>query len=95
MVDIVTTRRANLHSDLVQRLGEAGPQGSQTYAAAYRALRRNGDCTISISYRPLEVGAPIPDMLMFLKGGPVVEVPLAATYEEACDDLRIPRTAGQ
>ena len=95
IVDIVTTRRANLHSDLIRRLGQADPQDSPTYAAAYRALRRNGDCTLSIWYRPLSVGAPIPDMLMFLKDGPVIEVPLAATYEETCDDLRIPRTAGQ
>ncbi|HUG90210.1 MAG TPA: DUF4058 family protein [Planctomycetaceae bacterium] len=90
IVDVVTTRRANLHSELMQRLGEAEERDRPLYAAAYRPLIHERGSTLSVWYEPLEPGGELPTVLLFLRNGPIVEVPLAETYREACLDLKIP-----
>jgi hypothetical protein len=89
VVDIVTSRRANLHADLMERLGEPANADDSLYLAAYRPLNSASGPSLSIWYHPLQLGAEIPTTLLFLKGGPVVEVPLAETYRETCSDLKI------
>ena len=40
-------------------------------------------------YRPLRLGAEIPAAFLFLKDGPLLEVPLEETYRDTCSDLKI------
>lgn len=89
LIDIVTTRHANLHADLMQRFGEPANEDSDLYQVTYRPFPSESGPALSIWYRILEVDGPIPSMLLFLKDGPVVELPLAATYQETCRDLKI------
>jgi hypothetical protein len=89
MIDIVTSRRANLHADLMERLGEPADADDPLYLAAYRPLLGAAGPALSMWYRPLRLGDAIPTTLLFLKDGPIVEVPLAATYQETCADLKI------
>ena len=53
MVDIVTNRRANLHSDFMERLGESSGEDSQLYLAAYRPLITESGPALNIWYHPL------------------------------------------
>lgn len=89
MVDIVTNRRANLHCNLLERLGKTCRENSDLYLAAYRPLATESGPVLNIWYHPLRVGVEIPSTLLFLKDGPIVEVPLAETYRETCADLKI------
>ncbi len=90
LVDIVTNRTANLHNELLQRFGEPADGDAALYAAAYRPFRREISPALSLWYRPLQLGDELPSMVMCLKEGPVLELPLEATYRQTCDDLRIP-----
>jgi hypothetical protein len=89
IVDIVTSRRGNLHADLMERWGEPVDEMAELYHAAYRPLQLETGSCLSIWYRSLQVGAEIPPALLFLKQGPMVELPLAETYRETCADLKI------
>lgn len=89
LIDIVTTRQANLHADLMQRFGESAEERSELYQVAYRPFPSESGPALSIWYRSLEIGGGIPPTLLFLKEGPIVELPLADTYLETCDDLKI------
>jgi hypothetical protein len=89
IVDIVTSRRANLHNDLMLRFGEPADESSDLYVASYRPFPSDAGPALSMWYRELNVGTELPAMLLFLKEGPVVELPLAETYREACQDLKI------
>ncbi|MBW3596717.1 MAG: DUF4058 family protein [Planctomycetes bacterium] len=90
LVDIVTSRRTNLHADLMERLGEPADADDDLYLAAYRPLTGASGPALSIWYRSLRLGAEIPPALLFLKDGPIVEVPLKETYRDTCTDLKIP-----
>jgi hypothetical protein len=92
IMDIVTTRHANLHSDLLARFGEPVDEESHLYVAAYRPFPGETGPALSIWYRALQVGAELPPMLLFLKEGPIVELPFAQTYYETCLDLKIIKT---
>jgi hypothetical protein len=86
IVDIVTSRRANLHDEMAQLLlGEAPPfPGTPPlYAAAYRPLRRGEAQRIAVWPAALEVGQPLPVMPLWLRGVPApIRVDLEATYGE-------------
>lgn len=91
IVDVVTNRNANLHNELLERWGESCEEGAGgIYLAAYRPfVGPSGAAALSMWYRALRIGAELPSALLFLKDGPVVELPLAETYRLACDDMRI------
>jgi len=89
LIDIVTTRQTNLHAELMQRFGEPASEDSELYQVTYRPFPSESGPALSIWYRALEVGGSIPSMLLFLKDGPIVELPLADTYQETCQDLKI------
>jgi hypothetical protein len=90
IVDIVTTRQSNLHAGLMERFGESPDAESGLYVVGYRPFPAESGPALSIWYRSLALGATLPPMLLFLKEGPVIELPLAETYREACQDLKIP-----
>src|SRR5207248_870183 len=72
VVDVVTSRHANLHNDLM-RLMEAPPgldfpAEVTLYAAAYRPVRRGEQEEIDLWMRRLAIGAPPPILPLRLTG---------------------------
>lgn len=93
VVDIVTSRRANLHNELM-RLMEAAPELDfpdevTLYAAAYCPVRRSEQEEIDYWRRPLALGAPLPTLPLRLTGDQFVPVDFDAAYQEACRRRRL------
>lgn len=89
LIDAVTTLRANLHAELLQRIGIESEATGALYAASYRPKRRGDETELDIWYESLTLGRPIPSMPLALRGGPSFEVDLETPYLEACEELRI------
>ena len=85
IVDVVTERRAYLHDELIQLLGQQDvyrfPGGASLYTVTYRPLRTEqaGD-RIEVRPMPLALGGILPTMPLALRAGPVVPVDLELTY---------------
>lgn len=88
VVDVVTTRQANLHDELadVLRLGETQrfPDSQALYAAAYRPLRNANGGWIDLWPFTLTLDAPLPVVPLALRDGEVVPVDLERAYVAAC-----------
>src|SRR5438552_1942374 len=87
IADIVTTRQANLHEEVLEMLGHAGPSGlpeqALLYATAYRPARRQERNEIDVWPAPLAVGNPLPTLPLALRGFGYVPLDLEAAYAEA------------
>jgi hypothetical protein len=93
VVDVVTSRHANLHND-VMRLMEAAPgldfpAETALYAVAYRPVRRAEREEIDLWRRRLTIGEPLPTLPLRLTGDVFVEVDFEAAYQEACRRRRL------
>jgi hypothetical protein len=87
VVDVVTSRKANLHDELIRLLEKpekfAFPSPTPLYAAAYRPTRtRKGD-HIDLWFDPLGVGHSLPTMPLAVRGLGSLPLDLDATYTEA------------
>ncbi len=91
VVDIVTSRLANLHVALLERLGASPPEvlRSGLYATAYRPVRQEGKSDLNIWQEPLAVSQQLPTMPLWLRDGPCLPVDLEETYEQTCRELRL------
>jgi hypothetical protein len=92
VVDIVTNRLTNLHDALLERFDgphSAAKINKPCYAAAYRPLSVDGQTTMEIWTSSLDLGEPLPDMPLWLRGGPCMKVQLDASYTETCFEHRI------
>jgi hypothetical protein len=87
VIDIVTTRHANLHDDLVALLGHADgfafPAPTPLYATAYRPVHRQERNEIYLWREPLTVGQPLPTLPLAVRGLASLPVDLEGTYTEA------------
>jgi hypothetical protein len=88
VIDIVTSRRANLHNE-VMRLMAADPQYEMTddsslYAVAYRPVLRQERPEIDLWPVTFRVGEPLPVLPLRLTGDLFVPVDFEAAYQEAC-----------
>src|SRR5262249_22990892 len=91
IVDVVTERLANLHDELVARVGEAVPSGLDgLYAASYRPIQRDGKPFLDVWQEALAVGRPLPVLPLWLRGGVCLPLELPAAYARACQDVRLP-----
>lgn len=94
VVDLVTDRRANLYSDLIEFLGVSDPSLANeiptVYAAACRWLRRRPQGRIQAWAHPLEVGQPLPTLPLWLDEDNWLPLDLEATYEQTCQNIRWP-----
>lgn len=92
VVDVVTTRNANLHDELMDRVGgtEGARSDERLYATAYRPSGRNGSAQLTVWREKLELGAALPTLPLWLLHGPQVPVLLEATYEDTFRRLRLP-----
>ena len=90
VVDIVTSRRVNLHNELVKLL-EVGEQyhmpNKATYVVSYRPTRRRKAQRISAWTNVLKVGEALPTMPLAQRL--LLPLDLNASYTEACERKRI------
>jgi hypothetical protein len=93
IVDIVTSRRANLHNEILQVMeaAEGLHLSSEVtlYGVAYRPLHREGKDEIEVWRSPLALHQPLPTLPLSLRADLVIPVDFEATYAEACRRKRL------
>lgn len=91
IVDVVTTRTANLYRELAELMGAPEPAAVRTpiYTVACRSLRRGGRWRVEAWEHELAVGQVLPTLPLWLTEGIYVPLDLEASYEDACRALRI------
>jgi hypothetical protein len=87
IVDIVISRHANLHDELMTLLGPAEgtafPGPTPLYATAYRPAHRQDRNEIDLWREPLAVGQPLPTLPLAVRGLGCLPIDLGGTYMEA------------
>jgi hypothetical protein len=87
-IDIVTSRRANLHNAIVQLLEQPAAfrmaDDAFLYSVAYRPATRENRAEIDLWQQPLALGHALPTMPLALKGAGLVALDLEATYDAVC-----------
>lgn len=92
IVDAVTERAANLHTDLLEALDVAAAaweSPTQLYTVAYRPVPVQTQQHIEAWPEPLALGQPLPMMPLWLRLGLCVPLQLEETYTTTCDGLRL------
>ncbi|MBX9622610.1 MAG: DUF4058 domain-containing protein [Gemmataceae bacterium] len=89
VVDVVTEYTADLHAELLARLGTSVPGAGRLFAAAYRPVERDGASVLDRWHEPLAVGGDLPTLPLWLRGGLCVPVELRATYDRTCREQRV------
>jgi hypothetical protein len=92
IIDVVTSRRANLHNELMRWWNAPAallPDEVQLYAAAYRPVLREKTPQIDVWAERCVVAAPLPTMPLRLTGDLFVPVEFEATYLETCRQRRL------
>lgn len=90
LVDTVTNAHANLHNELMARLGHPSARlAGHLYATAYRVTGANGAGDLEAWVHPLAVGEPLPTVPLWLLGGVCVPARLGETYADACRRARL------
>lgn len=91
VIDVVTTRRSNLHNELLERIGGDPTHHLQAdlYTVAYRVIERGTEPSLDIWSESLSIGADLPTMPLWLQGEICVPVALNDTYLETCARHRI------
>jgi hypothetical protein len=93
LIDIVTSRRANLHNEIMRLLKAAEetllPDDTELYAVAYRPVVRQERPEIDWWTAACSVGSPLPTMPLRLTGDTFVPVDFEASYQEACRRRRL------
>ena len=92
IVDVVTTRSANLHDDLIELL-MVGPKFKfpfeGLYATAYQPVRRPNDEHIDVWPAGIKVGDRLPLLPLALDRGICLPLDLEPPYAEACERSRL------
>lgn len=93
MIDIVTSRRANLHNETM-RIMAADPKfempaDASLYAVAYRPVRRDERTEIDLWPTSFALGEALPLLPLRLTGDLFVPVDFEAAYQEACRRRRL------
>lgn len=91
VVDVVTSRNANLHEELIARLGTTDSQSSRPdlYAIAYRVVERAGQTNLDVWQETLSLNHNLPTLPLWLHGDLCLPVDLDATYQRTCREQRI------
>ncbi len=93
LIDVVTSRHANLHTEVLRLLGLTDaaplPEGTHLYAASYRPVLREERSEIDVWVEPCVLGAPLPVMPLRLTGDWFVPVEFETTYTETCRRRRL------
>jgi Protein of unknown function (DUF4058) len=93
VVDVVTSRAANLHDEIVRLLSDDGlflfPSNPTLYATAYRPIRHSEAEQTEVWLAPLAVGRSMPTLPLALTAELCLPIDLEATYMDACRKLRL------
>lgn len=90
VVDVVTTLNANLHHELIDRLRlQIEPLESDLYAIAYRVAETDKRFHLELWQEALTIGASLPILPLYLKGGLCLPIDLDRTYQATCVRQRI------
>lgn len=93
VIDIVTSRQANLHNEMMRLLGQGEeftlPSHSMLYAIAYRPIVRAGYELIEAWPATLAVGEHLPVLPLALSAELALPLDLEATYSAACQRRRL------
>jgi hypothetical protein len=91
MVDVVTDRHGNLHTELLTRLQAPAASGAANdlYAVAYHPVRRGDETELDIWPQLLELGQTLPTLPLWLRGGPCLAVDFEAAYVRTCQEQRV------
>jgi hypothetical protein len=87
IVDVITARHANLHNEIVAKLGAdnlALSEDASLYAATYRPIIRKKKMNIDVWVNALQIGGTLPTMPLRVVAGLFVPVELEETYAAAC-----------
>jgi len=94
VVDVVTDRHHNLHTELMQLLRlserEPWPEDAPLYAVAYRVTKENEHWQMDTWNQRLALGAALPTLPLWLASNFAVPLELEPSYEETCKVLRLP-----
>ena len=91
VVDVVTSRHANLHHELLTLVAPqlATADDLDLYCVAYRNRKEQKKWHLDTWPFRLSVGAQLPTAPLWLTGNLGVPLDLEKTYEETCQVLRI------
>jgi hypothetical protein len=93
VIDVVTSRRANFHAEILHLLELNGPAAWQSpsnlYAVAYRAAAVEKGRQLQAWPAALGIGDPLPTLPLWLGMDICVPLDLETTYRMTCTDLRI------
>ncbi len=93
VINIVTSRRANLHDEIMRLLGHeatsALPPDAALYAVAYRPIVRDEQEQIEIWPSHLEIGRSLPELPLALNAELALPIDLETTYTAACQRRRL------
>jgi hypothetical protein len=93
LIDIVTSRQADLHGEMMRVMGHGEsfglPSSPDLYAVAYRPVVRDGREQIEAWPAPLAVGQPLPVLPLALDAELCLPLDLEATYTVACQRRRL------
>ena len=94
IVDLVTTRTANLFRELLDLLGEPSPtsadETSPLHAVTCRSTKNGATWLTEIWLQALSIGQPLPTLPLWLADDLSVPLDLESSYEETCRNLRLP-----
>ncbi len=91
LVDIVTTRNADLHHALLERAGGVqNPTGAHLFAGSYHPAIQKDESRLEVWYEPLALGQPLPTLPLWLKGGYQLPLDLDASYRRTVQKLKLP-----
>jgi hypothetical protein len=93
VVDVVTSRTANLHTEILSKLGQANdsnlPANESLYAVAYRPIVRQENEMIEIWTHVLAVNRELPTLPLALSAELCLPIDLEITYSTACNRRRL------
>jgi hypothetical protein len=94
VVDVVTTRGANLYGELLAAIGQSDPvlgrDSPPPYAAACRFTKPQEQWLLQTWAFPLTIGQPLPTVPLWVADDLSVPLELEQTYEESCALLGVP-----
>ena len=93
IVDLVTTRKFNLYTELLELIGHSDPAFSldppAIYAGTIRSRRVDSTPRLEFWAYPLVVGQKLPTLPLWLGEQQSISLDLEVSYEETCRALRI------
>jgi hypothetical protein len=93
VIDIITSRSANLHAELVAHAGLPSALGWESptglSVVCYRTTRNRDRVRMDVWPSPLTLGQPLPTVPLWLEADLCVPLELELTYHQACQSLRL------